>query len=861
MFSKKKLNIAIASAIAATTAAPAVAKIEEVVVTATKRQASTQDIPVAVSAVTEQALNNFGVSNFEDYLLQLPGVTAGGGGPGQNTIYIRGVASTTPNLTTAGVAGLAPNVALYLDEQPLSQPGRNLDVYAADMNRVEVLEGPQGTLFGASSQAGTVRLITNKPDITGNYGKLKLGTSFTAEGDPSYKGEVMFNAAVSDRVALRGVLYSDTKGGYIDNVPGTLNASESARFRAEGTVRSNGVAVSAQRAGFQSTSDLSGVTFLNADNSAIAKDDINETSYTGGRLGVRWDIDDEWSLLLAHMRQSIDSDGTFYADPNLGDLEIQRYTPESLNDDFSNTNWTLTGRLKNLEVVYTGAYTDRETDQVVDYSDYLFVGQYLPYYICDGSVSYPGSAAPAGTCQAPNLFVNSHSETKVSTHEIRINTPADNPLRATVGAFFSDLELKERNDFNYPGSALVDGYGVQTGFSPNYPFMTGYTSDPGPFPTGVIFRNDVKRTDKQKGVFGELTYDFNYQWSMTVGARWYDIDVDLDGSANSSFCNLYQPDVNAYGTDISDIYNADGSVTFHGSCDSADHITYTKATVDASTPASVVAALDAPDKANANGVIGKVTLTWRPQDGTLIYGTWSQGFRPGLLNRPGGAAGPGGYTVPFALDTDDVTNYELGWKADLLNYTLRFNGNLFYVDITNLQTTIFDPSIVNLFFSDNAADANVKGLEGDFVYQPPSVQGLTIGGAFSLLKSEITKVITPTDDVRVGDELAFAPSFQANVHARYEWPLSGGWTAHVMPYMTYSADSYSDVIRINRDKVDSWAMFGLTAGVVTNTWSAELYVDNLTDKRAEISRHYVFYRERVYYARPRTMGVRFSYNF
>jgi iron complex outermembrane receptor protein len=116
-------------------------------------------------------------------------------GPGQNTIYIRGVASTTPNLTTAGVAGLAPNVALYLDEQPLAQPGRNLDVYAVDMNRVEVLAGPQGTLFGASSQAGTVRLITNKPDFSGTYGSVKLGTSFTKGGEMSNSASGVFNVA------------------------------------------------------------------------------------------------------------------------------------------------------------------------------------------------------------------------------------------------------------------------------------------------------------------------------------------------------------------------------------------------------------------------------------------------------------------------------------------------------------------------------------------------------------------------------------------------------------------------------------------------------------------------------------------
>ena len=134
-----------------------------IVVTAQRRSEDLQDVPVSVQALGQEGLEQLNIDTFEDYLEQLPTVTAGGSGPGQSTIYIRGLASTTPNLTTAGVAGLAPNVALYLDEQPLSQPGRNLDVYAADMERIEVLSGPQGTLFGASSQAGVVRLITNKP--------------------------------------------------------------------------------------------------------------------------------------------------------------------------------------------------------------------------------------------------------------------------------------------------------------------------------------------------------------------------------------------------------------------------------------------------------------------------------------------------------------------------------------------------------------------------------------------------------------------------------------------------------------------------------------------------------------------------
>ena len=200
MFRKKPIALAVSLGIIGTT--PVYGQIEEVIVTATKRPESMQDIPVAVSALQEEFLDQLGVSNFEDYLLQMPNVTAGGSGPGQNTIYIRGVASTTPALTTAGVAGLAPNVALYLDEQPLAQPGRNLDVYAADLSRVEVLSGPQGTLFGASSQAGTVRLITNKPDPSSSDANVKFGTSFTKNGEMSNNVEAMVNMPITDTCLL-----------------------------------------------------------------------------------------------------------------------------------------------------------------------------------------------------------------------------------------------------------------------------------------------------------------------------------------------------------------------------------------------------------------------------------------------------------------------------------------------------------------------------------------------------------------------------------------------------------------------------------------------------------------------------------
>ena len=378
------------------------AAIEEIVVTARKKAESLQDVPLSVSALRESSLEELGVNVFEDYLLQLPSVTAGGAGPGTSTIYIRGLASTTPNLTTAGVGGLAPNVSFYLDEQPMAQPGRNLDVYAADIGRIEVLKGPQGTLFGASSQAGVVRMITNKPVIGEASTNIEVESRHMSEGENGGKLELVSNIPLGESTAARFVTYRDRKGGYIDQVAGSVDISQSARFRPAGTVRANGLPVSAARNGFQaSDTDLSGVTMPSAN--AIVKEDVNEVTYEGFRLSLAHEINDNWSALATYANQTIETDGVFFSDPTLGDLEVQRYHNDTLEDEFDNMSLTIEGSIGDLEIVYAGAYTDRNSEQTIDYTDYLFVGQYLPYYICDYYVSYPTS----GAGNVPDAFLAS----------------------------------------------------------------------------------------------------------------------------------------------------------------------------------------------------------------------------------------------------------------------------------------------------------------------------------------------------------------------------------------------------------------------------------------------------------------------
>ena len=845
---KKKQNISKAQSAATLVAAGAVlatsnisaqSAIEEIVVTSRKKEETLQDVPLQVQTLTEEALEQSGINTFEDYLLQLPGVTAGGGsGPGQNTIYIRGLASTTPNLTTAGVAGLAPNVSFYLDEQPLAQPGRNLDVYAADVARIEVLSGPQGTLFGASSQAGVVRLITNKPKMGVSESNVEFEYRFTPEGDTGTKVEAMTNIPLGESTALRVVAYMDDKGGYIDQVAGSVDASESARFRPAGTVRENGLPVSGSRAGFQAGADLSGANLIPAN--AIVEEDANGVEYKGFRASLAQDLSDEWSANLVLAHQTVDADGVFFADPTLGDLEIRTYTANEINDEYDNMSLTLEGLVGDLEVVYAGAYTDRATDQMVDYTDYLFVGQYLPYYICDYYVTYtkfaPGNV-PTGTCGAPNLLVDSTTNTEVKSHEIRINTDISDTISLTAGAFMSDTELTELNLFTYPSSVDND-----ITYACNYALtdtsVTGSINNAspgwfsaGPFCEPVIFFNDIKRTDEQKGFFGELNIALSDTSELTLGARWYDIEVDFEGSANSSFYNGFgAPDTQQFGSNLSAQY-APGNANGY------------------------------PDKASTDGVIGKVTYSWNPSDEVMYYVTWSEGFRPGLLNRPVGRTSPdGSYTVPPSIDSDEITNYEFGWKTVLMDGQLRFNGSAFFVDIEGLQSTVFDPSIVNLFFSDNAADAEITGVEGDFTYYADK-EGLTVSGAFSMLDTEITKKLVPTNDVVVGSELAFAPTFQANLRVRQEWEMADGYTGHAQLQVTHSGDSYSDIMEMNRAVQQQYSYVDIRIGMSNGESTTEFYIDNVTDERGEISNTFVFDRQRVAYIRPMTMGIRYKMNF
>ena len=356
-----KLSIAIAAILGTLSGARSLAAtaegggdaLEEITVTAQRRAQSMQDVPISMQAFTGQALQQLNIQTFDDYIKYLPNVTSANNGPGQNEVFMRGLSAGSQASQGSSSTGLFPNVAIYLDNQSGQLPNRNLDIYAADLNRIEVLEGPQGTLFGAGAEAGVIRYITNQPKIDVTEANVKAGYGTTAHGDNNSDVTAVLNLPlIAEHMAVRAVIYNDQRGGYIDNVPATF------------TRKNTDIGI--QYAGYPAVNGQCpdglpnngfcvppGSPTLN--NNSIAGRAINPVTYQGIRAQLLYKFNDDWDVLLAQSYQDMHSQGVFYQQPNASDgaplqpLEVTLFNPAYDNDKFEMTSLTIDGKARLLE--------------------------------------------------------------------------------------------------------------------------------------------------------------------------------------------------------------------------------------------------------------------------------------------------------------------------------------------------------------------------------------------------------------------------------------------------------------------------------------------------------------------------------
>jgi len=757
-------------------------QIETIMVTSTRRSESQQSVPLAVQAISGSKLQQLGIDSFEDYVAMLPGVSSEGQGPGKQETYIRGVSAGRADVRLAGIGG-EPSVAFYLDETPITTPGRNIDLYAVDLQRIEVLKGPQGTLFGASSQAGTVRLITNKPDLSDFRAGGEIGISSTKSGGISNKTEGFVNIPiVEDTFAVRIAGYNSTDAGFIDN-PLATTTLPLTNPGLGGDVPSSRQVVS---------------------NSTLAKDDYNEATHRGMRLSAFWEINDDWDVLVQHTSQQLDIEGSFEYDPSISsddDLNDTTFSPSVGDDEVNLTQWTVNGMLSGLEVIYNGSFTDRTFQGQTDYTAYIEVGPFVPYYIC----TYPGY----DECFSPVMTTTEKFETQRSVHEIRVASSAENRFRAIGGVFFDDQKLNTLTDFTYAGS-------IAAGFSPNFPIPGVFTNTDGSArPAGVTFFNDFQTDREELSIFGELAYDVIDDVTVTVGARRYEIDIGLMGQSSNG-------------------QRASGP--------EADNGTNVDARLAGLTPATL------------SGTIFKGNVRWQVNADAMFYGTYSEGFRGGGFNR---AAGTGG--IPATFDTDDVVSLEFGWKTSWLDNSLRFNGAIYNVDFSDLQQGVLDLSIANTSFFDNVGTAEINGAE--FEIEWAANDYLDVFGSFSYIDSELTDIpdtlvnITP-----VGSNLPYAPENEGVIGARFYQEL-GDFSVVYQGVFKWTDSRFNSLVSADRVELPSYNQLNLSATFGKEDYKATFFIDNATDTLGQVAAGSADNVFRVSPTRPRTVGVRLSYAY
>jgi iron complex outermembrane recepter protein len=786
-------------------------QLEDVVVTATRRSENLQDVPIALTALTGSTLKQLNVQTLDDFVKYLPNVSTAGAGPGQSEVYMRGLSTTHQGNQVAGGTGAFPNVAVYLDDQSAQLPGRNLDIYAADLERIEVLEGPQGTLYGAGAQAGAVRYITNKPKLDVTEGGASASYSTTAHGDPSSAVQAVLNLPViPDTLALRAVIYDDSRGGYIHNIPGTFARSPTD----EGIASYFGGVVPA------------GSPTLS--NSNLVSNASNPVEYKGARVSGLYKFNEDWNLLLQQSYQSMEADGVFAYNPALGDLNVQQYNPSYDLDKFEDTAWTLNGRIGSLKVVYTGGYLVRNVDQVADYTAYSR-GPFAAYYQCNGPQYTPGATA---TCYSPSATWQNIERNTHQSHELRLSTDDDARLRAIGGVFWEDYKIQTAENFLYGDE--------QAGFAPFGPSVPGVpVFDPGVRLPGTVFLTDITRGYTQRAAFGELAFDIvPKSLTLTVGTRFFHFDNFDAGQSDSAFgCRNVDPCAPPAG----------GFVPFNESQGNSGHKS-------------------------------KVNLSWKPVDGVLLYGTYSEGFRPGGFNQNGAlipTTSPlyGKFSAPTFYNSDDLKNYEIGWKTLSFDRHLQFNGALYDEEWSKVQLQIYDPNLYgNTGFTVNGPNYRVRGIEGDVVFRV--TDELTLYSSFAWNRSQQVNEpslkgstgeisLFPTNGI--GSPLANAPPFQGNVRARYEIPFDD-YTWHVQAGAQHTDHSIADVVTqgtLGPPDYDlgAYTTYDAAAGVEKDQWELEFFGQNLTDTRAQLFISSNSYVQLTTVNRPRVMGLRFSYKF
>jgi iron complex outermembrane recepter protein len=440
--------------------------LSEVIVTAEKREENIQKVPMSIQALDTKTLTRLNISNFQDYVKFMPSVGFQTFAPNQTSIYMRGVASGD----NANHSGPLPSVGSYLDEQPITTIGGTLDVHIYDIARVEVLPGPQGTLYGASSESGTMRIITNKPSTAGFSAGYDLQGNIVDHGGEGGVVEGFVNIPLASNVAVRLVGFAERDAGYIDNVFGTR--------------------------------PFVGPPPTVINNASEVRKDFNPVDSYGGRAALKIDLGQNWTIMPTLVAQDLRAPGVFAFEPAVGDLQVQRFQPDADHDRWLQAALNIAGKIGRFDVNYSGGYFARKVDSLSDYTDYSVAYEQL-YQSGVGWVDGNGNNLPH-----PQQEIIGRDTFYKESNELRIASPATDRFRILAGLF-------QQRQTHW----IIQDYQIQ-GLGPQIS-VTGWPN--------TLWLTDQLRTDRDEAIFAEASYDITSKLTFTAGIRGYHYNNSLVG--------------------------------------------------------------------------------------------------------------------------------------------------------------------------------------------------------------------------------------------------------------------------------------------------------------------------------------------
>jgi outer membrane receptor protein involved in Fe transport len=803
------LGCTIASA-AETPAAPAPDTLEEITVTAQKRSESVQNVPLSITTFSSKELEQKSITDFFDYGTKVPNLAFANTGDGvgtSRTISIRGIAGDN----TTG---------FYIDDTPLPD---SVDPRVLDIDHIEVLRGPQGTLYGARSMGGTVRVITKSPQLSQFTADIHGGVSDTWNTtQPNYTGDAVVNIPIiQDRLALRLSGFYDNEAGYFKrSYCNDINAT------------ANNLNAAPTCTPLSVNTDRSATTVL---------DNIGQVKTYGGAATLTVKVTDDLTVTPRFMTQRAEYNGFPMSDlltvpgngygypipspfvpPALPRLHANDFlqarmfnVPEGGYDTWKLASVGIHWNTAVGEVISSTAYFTRKVFETEDVSDWLYAGL-------------------LGGYQAIPDAVSEKKDYSRFVEEVRFVSQLQGPVQFVTGLFYSDLHGQIPFAGYYPantaagvGNIISNVFGL---CPPNAPVGTYLC--PNPRNPDEIFGTYYNTRVKEPAVFGEASYEFAQNWKATAGIRWSQVKTTAGG---------YQE--GAVAQSVDDYYAGIGQL------------------------------VDAPVTTKESSTTPKVQLDYHVNPDVMVYTTAAKGFRPGGLvpSVPAALCAtqlPTGVTVDQTrrFNSDSLWNYELGIKSAWFDHRLTLDAAAFYVDWKNIQQLILLGC--GFQYRANAGAATSKGGEIELNARP--IQPLQISAGIGYQNAKISESGADSPQ-RAGDPVFEVPDITANASLTWTQPVWGN--DRLVPGIDYayvgrsfSANNLSGLNGFSTRERPGYDVLNARVALEHNDWELALVGKNLTNQHANLADSRSIGAEtagrpRLVTNQPQTIGLEFRAHF